>query len=72
MGYKSNGQSLQKVHVDIHWHTQRRMACEDGGRERSDVSTSLGMPSVANNHLKLKECYGTATSPVPSEGAEPY
>ena len=49
----------------------RRMPCEGGGRDWSDVSLGQGMPRIAGHHWKLGEKHGIDSSSEPSEGIHP-
>lgn len=51
--------------------THKAMACEDGGRDRSDVSISQEVSRTAGRHWKLGEKGGIDTSSEPSERTSP-
>ena len=51
-------------------HT-RRMPCDDGGRDRSDVPTSHGTPRIADNHPMCGGRPGTGSPSELLEGASP-
>lgn len=45
--------------------TRRTTLCEDGGRDRSDASTSQRMSKITGNAQKLGERHETDSSPEP-------
>lgn len=49
----------------------RKMPYEDGGRRWSTMSTSSGIPRIANNHQKQEEKHGMGSLSGPSEGTHP-
>lgn len=44
---------------------------EDGGRDRSDASTSQGMPRMADNHQKWGKRHKTVSFSEPPERTNP-
>ena len=49
--------------------TQRRMKCEDEGKDWSQQSICQGTPRIAGNHQKLGEKHGSDSPSEPLEEA---